>query len=800
MEDWKDYKKVPVLDEETGEMIAIPKENLEQALSLGKMRVLTSKEFDQQLFREEERESSGLGAFTRSAVAGATFDLSRSVEDKLNKELGIGLSSEEQKIQMEESPVASTVGEITGIGGSLLLPGAGPIGAISRVGRGATKATHKALTQLAKSEGGNAIAKRIVGSKLGRQTIASATGGVVEGGAVGLAQGVGSSLFEDGELSGERILANAGVGSLVGGIANPALRQVGKAFGPASKMARLSDDFFPTSEDLRLRSYSNSIGVPQKYKAQFQDMEQTGMRVLSQEMDSAGNFIKNGDTLQKRGVISQVGTLKNKERYGDLLNLRKNRVGEDLAGLYAQMDEMAENLVNPEEVRRGALKIIDERIKLHSQNQSKTSGLNTLKELKKNVENAPDEAFGSYSNLWKRKRQAGDEALWIETPENKASVMASDNILQKELYSYYGDVIENQAKNMGDDFYNAYKAGNKEYADLKKLTEIVEKKALKDAHKPVVGFIDMIGMASSILDPRLLVAMGLRKVGSEFFNETLAVALNRVGKDEIKGLGKVIQMEETTKKAIKKASEKMFSSKVGAKEALKQEAYKSISDFKYYDGEKSTDTQESFRKNIEAIKDLSQNPQRLIDNVSERTMGVSEINDSVGTAMIGGATRAVQFLNSKIPDNPFAGRILSKEYTYPSIEIAKFTRYLNAVENPMSVVDGVVAGRVSPEEIEALKVVYPKLYSDIQMSFMEYLADESKVKNLSYEDKLSLSNLLDIPVDGLTDGAFIARLQMNFAMPEQGTGQMGGGRPPRKADLTFNQMAQTNTDRVSSKG
>lgn len=174
---------------------------------------------------------------------------------------------------------------------------------------------------------------------------------------------------------------------------------------------------------------------------------------------------------------------------------------------------------------------------------------------------------------------------------------------------------------------------------------------------------------------------------------------------------------------------------------------------------------------LEAFNNVSKNLNNLMtnsDQLLERSIKASapvSIAAPQTAAVVGEKlVTMVQFLHSKMPKTPYeTTSIFSKPRPYvpSSIEIAKFNRYVQAVENPMSVFDELASGAITREHIEALKAVYPDMYTRLYNQIMDH-AQKQDEGTISYQQRLKIGMLLDIPTDDSLLGKNILGLQQNF--------------------------------------
>lgn len=183
---------------------------------------------------------------------------------------------------------------------------------------------------------------------------------------------------------------------------------------------------------------------------------------------------------------------------------------------------------------------------------------------------------------------------------------------------------------------------------------------------------------------------------------------------------------------------------------------------------------ETFKERGALLQSYKGDPHLLAEAASERVGSVS------GAPQISAAANAqyiknVQFLAQKLPQDPLAHRQMfaNRSKWEPSdFELAKFERFSDAVEHPLSVVARVAQGTVSPEEIETLKTCYPGIYSRLQEKVMDAIIDHDS--ELPYQKRLLLGQLFNVPTDMTLDPNFVAAMQANWAPKEKGGRPEGG--------------------------
>ncbi len=218
--------------------------------------------------------------------------------------------------------------------------------------------------------------------------------------------------------------------------------------------------------------------------------------------------------------------------------------------------------------------------------------------------------------------------------------------------------------------------------------------------------------------------------------------------------------------------------------------------------ENRRDKQETFKKQSKAVTDAVSDPQALIDKSSKAFESLGVHAPKIAAAMSQKAVMGASFLFDKMPKNPFDGEHLfsNKNWKPSDFEISKWMKYVNTVEDPMSAFKDLKRGRMSIEQVETIKTVFPELYQETVQTIMEELP---KLKEeLPYQKKLQLGILFELPTDPSLKPGFIAQMQAYHAQAIQAEGQQQAAQsmsPSRADKLNFSDKEMTNTQRVATR-
>lgn len=140
------------------------------------------------------------------------------------------------------------------------------------------------------------------------------------------------------------------------------------------------------------------------------------------------------------------------------------------------------------------------------------------------------------------------------------------------------------------------------------------------------------------------------------------------------------------------------------------------------------------------------------------------------------AARANNYLNSLRPSTDKPG-ILDPNRQPSSVEKANYSRALSIADQPLSVLQYVKNGMVTPQDIMTLRTIYPNLYQKMSNKIMTDMTDHIESgKVIPYSTRIGLSMFLAQPMDSTFAGPSIAA---NQPMPESPQQQQLPKKAPR---------------------
>lgn len=179
---------------------------------------------------------------------------------------------------------------------------------------------------------------------------------------------------------------------------------------------------------------------------------------------------------------------------------------------------------------------------------------------------------------------------------------------------------------------------------------------------------------------------------------------------------------------------------------------------------------EQYQKAVSKVQDVSAHPEKFIQAMNDATEALyphapqitGQLHQTAGTAM--------QFLQDKIPKPTSIISPLSPEFVPSQAEMGKFMHYYDIVADPIKSLQELRMGVLSPDTIETLNQVHPKLYDDMKQNVFDKMVE--KKDSIPYQRKAMLSMFLQEPLDESLVPSSMLMTQKVYQTP-QGKTQMG---------------------------
>lgn len=692
------------------------------------LRVISQEEKQREVDLEDADDSNLLAAAT-SGLRGLTAGIS----DQIIARTGL-LSEQKLKDLQDANPYVSTAGEITGTIAPAILSGGTSLGAK------ALAATPAGLIELA----GKKTAQKLTGKFLSQTTsnvvknaVKLGAGSAVEGSLYGVGKLISEDALGDAEFNAENLLASAGAGALIGG-------SVGGIFGAGAPLVKkaLSDvtDKFATSlKGLRDSEigFMKYLGADKRHIGAVSKKADLTLKDLNNlAMDIGNGFEDSVDDIIRNGGITKPGSKTLKEAAQTTVDEVEKNNDTVLQASFKMMDnalEQAENNVASRSIIGGdeitgkdlALKVKDKFLGPNSglDDPFRKDIQDVIKDLE-GIKTQTDPATGRvYTQpLTPRELKKQSNIYAKEAKFTKVNPTRRDDVyryLRGEIESQIDRVLESTGgKEVSESYYKAKKMAEKSFH----LSDIIQNGKNKAANNK--GFTLTQGLATGIGGtvggiPGAAIGYAARTAQQEYGDKIVSYALRNIEKASNKG-----------KLGISDAVESFFrksntTGKISGRAGIK-----------YLTGEEINEDKE---KDIqEKVIQYYREPAEIVDSFVKNNKEIIESAPKTAQALQQRILNAAQFLGSKIPkkdESPFQDTPRSRS------EIMKFKNYVEAVENPYKTLENLKHGYLSPEAMEAMKVVYPKMFSAIRDEMAHRLPE---FKNISEKQKAEISKILNL--------------------------------------------------------
>ncbi len=747
----------------------VPIEVAQEELELGAQ--LESPEAAQA--RLEAAEYGGLDdaalALGEGALSGATLG----GYDLLASEIGGDEYRAGRAARDRYNPLASTAGEVGGAIAPLLLSGGtsaaargvsligAPTRGVAALGGLAERAVARGLGA-AGVEGAGIVSRGLAtGAKL-------AAGGAVEGGLFGAGQALSEAALAPGgdyDKLGEKLWAGlkqgAGYGALAGGglgfLGGATSRAVERGMEALTGAEGLRNLLSRAAEGGVLKALGTGAGDARKLLKKRGDngVGQMAQDLLTHRLDDGTHVFKAGDDAE--AIATRV-------------NAATEEVGAKLGAVRKQVDDFIETNARADlrpDMKRFFGKV-DEAV----------AGSESMPPMLAGRVKSAAEQFAPLRSKWESGlpvsfkeaqayRQQIDKILTPDKPMGGITVAAENaaqlQALRRELKATLDDSLEKATGEMGGAAsLTNYRELNRRYGSLADAQGILQREAGQNLARNRVSLTESLAGAGGLIGAAATgsfvpavagVALGsARKLYRDRGESVMAVLADRLSKVDKRlddGVRKFFKRSrDSTRGLLGAGAAEDVETRTRTDRAL---------------GRRSKETPgDAYRRRLQEAASLQQDPHGVL----ERQMGtkIPTAAPRAAMAMTSAAIRGAQFLSAKAPVG-----MLDQDALLPQmqpqdpdpVELSRFSRYVQVVDDPYSVLDELGDGTLTSQHVEALREVYPKIFEDVQGKVWGELLEQKELP--SYESRILLGTLFDIPADKSLRPASIAAAAAMYA-------------------------------------
>lgn len=205
----------------------------------------------------------------------------------------------------------------------------------------------------------------------------------------------------------------------------------------------------------------------------------------------------------------------------------------------------------------------------------------------------------------------------------------------------------------------------------------------------------------------------------------------------------------------------------------------------------------AYERRAAEIQKLQTNPVALTKKVGDALGPLGEAAPKTAQAASMLAINGLSFLASKMPLTRLDPYSLTPQFQGATkasdSEIAQHMRYQEALDNPVGVMDLALSGKLSPDHVEAVKAVYPKLYEQMRQDIFRSVIEAKSP--LPYGRRIQIGTLLELPTDQTLAEDFKQAIAATYTASEK-----AGQEPPSPnlATLDVSLSLETATQATST--
>lgn len=711
-----------------------------------------------------------------AVLAGARWLGGQELEGKTREAL-VGLK--------EANPWRTLGGEVAGmVAGSAALPNTSPIGQIGKLGG----AVEGAVTgQRAATFGGRLL----------QSALSYGARGAVEGGAIGAGYAASDAALEDKELTGEKLLAGARGGALAGaalgagtGATGEILGAGARKLGEAASGAMKGESVAEALEGFAGKKMFKGAGPlirDERAAAKFAGGGEEVGRIFNRELETAGK-----------------SKIQSAEALGEFATEHADKLGAELGDMRAALDKLPDaqkyqprvaDLINVAMKEIGtplAQKPMFEADAAAFGKALESVGVSTGY-LKPGGAIANPEARVSFEGFNDIRKALSDKAYRVSgnTPSLNPSPHIDDLRQLKGLWEEeFTKAAENAAQGENPAWREGYEGLKRRYQATRIISDITKDAELRGNRNNTLGLTDYVLSAGALATGHPVGAVATafgNKIAKGYGNQILASLASDLAKT----------------KFLQRAGSNVDRSLIDGVRGLLGEGARTAVDATAAEaGARAASSPprlahlplSAYDREVNDAQSAATNPRAHVLRAAQEFEGIEGHDPELFNALVQKSQRAAEFLASKVPKGTVDARSLTPHLEKPIVsdaEKAEFLTYVRAVRNPMSVVADLKNGSLVPEEVEALRAVYPKIFARLREMVGAGLREATKKP--SYQATIRLGILFDTPTDATLDPMFVHAVQGTYG-PDEEAEHPAAGMPPPGMDLQLGQGMATQSD------
>jgi hypothetical protein len=402
----------------------------------------------------------------------------------------------------------------------------------------------------------------------------------------------------------------------------------------------------------------------------------------------------------------------------------------------------------------------------------------------------------------------GDTGLMRIEREGAGEMVQFARILEDQIDNGAEEVLKAMAKNPASGGH-VHAAGK--YAELRDrqhmLRVIAESSANPALREAFAGFgistARMVGAVGSVGGPmsmvEMLVTAAAINLGAKRARQWWAMTGNEIASkldSRVKEGIRYAAGTSTVKGIVPHKAKSAAAATAVAAKPKREPMPRSLAAITGQFADPGEDSRTAYIRRTREIVGMTNNAEHMAQTLAKRTEAMAPHVPVLAAHVAATQTRQLMFLASKITagvkqSNPLNPHEITTDAS--AEDIARFSRYWETVNNPLTAIKALADGTLTEEHVEALKVVYPGMYADLQQQVFEMMR-EAKTPP-PYDKRAQLDRLLSLNGAGepsLSPAFQSTLVSASTALDQEmaespGSGGSSGGNPskPPKAATRY---------------
>ena len=669
--------------------------------------------------------------------------------------------------------------------------GAG-MAAAAKVGKYGEKLTTAAMNKLIKDSGSKTFAKEVL-----RKGIAKGAGSAVEGSLYGVGHLISEEALGRAEFNAENLMAYGGQGALFGGVAGglfgitPTIYKHGKEI----VVPKIKGNKIVGFANKKIKNFKDYLLNPEYAAMKLSGASHKKIsETITKNPELAANLPNVLKDIMKKDLKSLVSNNKLFDSVTNYVKQTGKKIDHTLRSIsykaplesFPTKSSMSFAVQNRLEKLKSKLNLVDDAGKPRPGTGISDDIKLIDKEIKEWSKHNLDDTYYDASALNKEKQVYQQRANY----ERRGEIPLREKVA-REVSSAFREEVLGFAAKTDDALYGQLKQEFLDFGTATKFLESFSEKVNQPSTKvwDVSKDLFTAAIAGSMFDLLGPVGAGLAlKTFAKSDLKQKMIILTQIEKASFKVPDFISQSVKSYMKKGKKLKGVAVPSTV---KLLIDSPLAKTPDKPLTKPKDDPEALENMTANLDRLKS---DPTALYGSMSNRFFSLMAPKTYGASGEV--FRRAVEFLSSKVPRNSMPVNPFSKRTYQPSEqEMYKFKKYLEAVQNPLVVMQHLKRGQISREGVEAISFVYPELYVEMQGNVFKQL--DKKVE-VDYEQRLQLGILMGIPTDRALEPEAIGDFQRYYK--EAQVSQAGGTISASAAkQMDLSQSQATEIEKVSNR-